>query len=60
MMRAALGTSTPTSMTVVDTSTWVSPAAKAAITASFSRGFIFPWRKSTLRSGNTSVWSFLA
>ena len=30
------------------------------ITASFSLGFILPWTKATLRSGNTSDWSFLA
>ncbi len=35
-MTVALGTSTPTSMTVVHTSTSISPARNAAITASFS------------------------
>ena len=47
-------------MTVVDTRMSVSWAAKAAMTASFSLGFILPWTKATLRSGNTSDWSFLA
>ena len=59
-MTAALGTSTPTSMTVVDTRMSVSRAAKAAITASFSFGFILPWTWATRRSGNTSCWSFAA
>jgi hypothetical protein len=44
----ALGTSTPTSITVVATSTPSSPAAKRAITASFSGPFIRPWTSPTL------------
>ena len=52
-MSEALGTSTPTSMTVVDTSTSSSPRWKAPITSSFSRAFILPWTKPTRSSGNT-------
>ena len=59
-MRLALGTSTPTSTTVVATSTWVSPLEKADMAASFSRGFIFPWSSPTRRSGKTSFCSFSA
>ena len=40
----ALGTSIPTSITVVATSTWVSPEAKRAIAAAFSAEGICPWR----------------
>ena len=43
----ALGTLTPTSMTVVATRTSVSPAAKRRITASLSSGCIRPCRTST-------------
>ena len=60
IIREALGTSTPTSMTVVDTSTSDSWAAKADITASFSLGFIFPWTKDTRKSGRAWVWSVRA
>ena len=35
-----------------------SPAEKAAMTRSFSAGFIFPWTQPMRRSGNTSAWSF--
>ena len=41
-------TSTPTSITVVATSTAISPRAKASITASFSGPFIRPWTTPTL------------
>ena len=41
-MIVALGTSMPTSMTVVLTNSWMSPALKRRITASFSAPFIFP------------------
>ena len=41
-MTVAFGTSTPTSMTVVATSTSSAPARKAAIVASFSAGAIRP------------------
>ncbi len=43
----ALGTSTPTSMTVVETSTSTSPAANACITRSLSSGAIRPCSIST-------------
>ena len=46
-MMTALGTSTPTSTTVVETRSWVSPREKEAITCSFSAGFIRPWSTPT-------------
>ena len=49
----ALGTSTPTSTTVVHTSTWRRPARKASITASFSSAFIRPCSSPTSTPGNT-------
>ena len=48
IISVALGTSTPTSITVVATSTAISPRWKAAITASFSGPFIRPWTTPTL------------
>ena len=53
----ALGTFTPTSMTVVETSTSVSPSAKALMTASFSPGFILPCISATLTSGSAAASS---
>jgi hypothetical protein len=50
----ALGTSIPTSITVVATSTSTSPAANARITASFSSPGICPWRSASRSSGKTS------
>ena len=47
-MIVALGTSTPTSITVVATSTCVSPPLKAAITASFSAALRRPCNRATL------------
>ncbi len=49
-MTVALGTSTPTSITVVATRTSTSPAANACITASFSSGAIRPCSISRRRS----------
>ena len=49
-MTVALGTSTPTSMTVVATSTSILPAAKALIVASFSAAGIWPCSGATRRS----------
>ena len=46
-MITALGTSTPTSTTVVDTNSFVSPREKAFMTASFSWAFSFPWSTPT-------------
>src|SRR3972149_4811631 len=43
IMAVASGTSTPTSMTVVPTSTFTSPARNRSITASRSRACIWPW-----------------
>ena len=43
----ALATSTPTSITVVDTRTSISPAAKARIVRSFSSGGSRPWSAAT-------------
>ena len=50
----ALGTSTPTSTTVVATSTGASPDVNAAITACLSFAFIFPCSSSTRVPGKTS------
>ena len=52
-IKVALGTSTPTSITVVATITSASPRAKATMAASFSADFIWPWSKAIRRSGNT-------
>ena len=49
-MTVALGTSMPTSMTVVATSTSASPAAKRAIASAFSRGRIWPCSRTTRSS----------
>ena len=49
----AFGTSTPTSMTTVETSMSISPFAKARITASFSRGRIRPCKSPSRRDANT-------
>ena len=46
-MTVAFGTFTPTSMTVVDTSSVISPAANARMIRSFSAGFIRPCRQAT-------------
>ena len=51
----ALGTSTPTSMTVVATSRCSSPRLKASIVACFSPGFIRPCTKPTRSSGRAAV-----
>ena len=52
-INVALGTSTPTSMTVVATMTSASPRAKDAMAASFSAPFICPWSRAMRRSGKT-------
>ena len=59
-LSVALGTSTPTSTTVVDTRISASPAEKAAMTASFSLAFIFPCSKATRSVGKVSSCSVLA
>ena len=46
-MIVASGTSTPTSITVVETRMAMSPARKRSITASFSAGFMRPWTRPT-------------
>jgi hypothetical protein len=43
----ALGTSTPTSTTVVVTRTWMSPSRNRRMTASFSSAFIRPCSSAT-------------
>ena len=53
-IRVAFGTFTPTSMTVVDTSTPISFFTKASMMASFSVLFIFPCKKPTLTWGIAS------
>ena len=47
----ALGTSTPTSITVVDTKILIFPSLNSAITRLFSSGFCFPWSKAEENSG---------
>ena len=49
-MTDAFGTSMPTSITVVETSTSAPPAANAAIASCFSRGRICPCRRTTRKS----------
>ena len=51
----ALGTSTPTSTTVVHTSTWMWPERKASMTSSFSSAFIRPCNRPISTPGNTSL-----
>ena len=53
--RVAFGTSTPTSITVVETSIWISPAANARITRSLTSCFIRPCSSATRYAGNMSV-----
>ena len=55
IIRLAFGTSTPTSITVVATSNWISPRLKRPITASFCSAFILPWTRPTEISGSCSV-----
>jgi hypothetical protein len=52
-MTVALGTSTPTSTTVVATRRSISPSAKACITASLSFPFMRPWSSPTRSPGKT-------
>ena len=54
-MSVALGTSTPTSITVVATRSWITFALKAAITCAFSTGFRRPWTRPTARSGKVAL-----
>ena len=56
-MTVALGTSTPTSMTVVATRTSVRPARKRAIVASFSLGVTRPWSRPTSSPASSPVRS---
>ncbi|EQD18080.1 ATP-dependent DNA helicase RecG domain protein [Neisseria meningitidis NM1476] len=51
-IRAALGTSTPTSMTVVATKTFSPPEENRAITSAFSAAFMRPCTSPILSSGN--------
>ena len=53
-MTDALGTLTPTSMTVVATRICVCPEAKSCICVSLSLGFILPCTIETLKLGNLS------
>ena len=57
IIRLELGTSTPTSITVVATSRCISPCLKACITVCFSAGFIRPWTRPILSSGSASLSS---
>ena len=54
-MTVALGTSTPTSTTVVETRTSVAPSRKAAMASSFSPAPMRPWRSPTARPGRTEA-----
>ena len=47
IIRLALGTSTPTSITVVATNNWMSPFLKSIITLFFSSLLIRPWIRPT-------------
>ncbi len=51
----AFGTSTPTSMTVVATSSWILPALKASIAWSFDFGGMRPCTSPTRTSGSASA-----
>ena len=53
----ALGTSTPTSITVVATSTSMSPDTKASIVAALSFGFIRPCSRPTLIGAGSAAVS---
>ena len=55
IIRLALGTSTPTSITVVDTSTLICPPANSDITAAFSAGGMRPCSRPTILSGNAAL-----
>ena len=55
IISVAAGTSTPTSMTVVATSSWTLPWAKAFITRSLSAVAIRPWMRPTRTSGSASA-----
>ena len=50
-----MGTSTPTSMTVVATSTGSAPALNCAITAALSAGFMRPCSRPTPMPGSASA-----
>src|SRR5579883_3263267 len=52
-MTVALGTSTPTSMTVVETRIWSSLARNRCMTPSFSSLDMRPWSRPSFRPGNT-------
>ena len=54
-MTVALGTSTPTSMTVVETRICVSFLRKLSMTASFSSLERRPWRRPSFSLGKTSL-----
>ena len=54
-MSDAFGTSTPTSITVVATSTSISPRTNAAIVAAFSSGFMRPCIRPTRSAGSAAV-----
>ena len=54
-IRLALGTSTPTSMTVVATSSCVRPALNSCIAFSLARGGMRPWTRPTRTSGSAAA-----
>ena len=55
IITVALGTSTPTSTTVVETSTCVTPERKSAMASSFSAADMRPVTMPTESSGNTRL-----
>ena len=52
-----MGTSTPTSMTVVATSSCIVPSVKSFITAAFSAAGIRPCSRPTIAPGSTALSS---
>ena len=54
-MRVALGTSTPTSMTVVATSSWISPSLKRRMVRSLAGAGMRPCTMATLSSGRAAA-----
>ena len=54
-MSVAFGTSTPTSITVVATKSWILPSLKRRIVPSLARGGMRPWTSPTLSSGSAAA-----
>ena len=60
-MQVALATSTPTSTTLVATSTSTAPRVNSSMRSRFSSSPTREWMRASLRSGNTLVrsWSYM-